>query len=319
MQPPSVSSRSAATTGAGPNANRLAKRLAKHRTLLVMLLPGLVYFTLFKYVPMGGIAIAFQKYNLEAGIWGSDWIGWGNFRRFFEGVYASQIIGNTVVISLYKLVFGFPAPILLALLLDQVRRAWFKRVIQTMTYVPHFMSWVIIYGIMMALMAPGDGLINQLLKHTGLPTVSFLTEPSWIRPLLVGSDIWQGAGWGAIIYLAALAAIDPHLYEAARVDGASPLRLIWHVTLPGIRNIVVVMLVLRLSHILDVGFDQVFMMANAFNSEKADIIDTWVYRVGLQEMQIGLASAVGLFKSAIGLVLVLAANQFAKKLDSQIW
>lgn len=290
-----------------------------NRALLFMLLPGLVYFTVFKYVPMAGVVIAFQQYNLESGIWGSRWIGFDNFSRFFNGVYFGQILGNTLILSFYKLLFGFPAPILLALMLDQIRRSWFKRFVQTLTYVPHFMSWVIIYGIMLALLAPGEGLANQVFKLYGFDPVSFLTEPSWIRTLLVTSDIWHGAGWGAIIYLAALASIDPHQYEAAKVDGASVLRLMWHVTLPGIRNIIVIMLVLRLSHILDVGFDQVFMMANPFNMEKADIIDTWVYRVGLQEMQIGIAAAVGLFKSVIGLILVLGANQFAKKLDSPIW
>jgi putative aldouronate transport system permease protein len=293
--------------------------LRRFAPLYLMLLPGLIYFATFKYIPMIGIVIAFKNYNFLDGVLHSPWVGFDNFRRFFEGIYFERILGNTLMISMYKLLFGFPAPILLALLLDQVGRKRFKRLVQTFTYMPHFMSWVVIYGILLVLLSPGEGLVNELFKKGGMEPFSFLTEPSWIRSILVGSDIWHGAGWGAIIYLAALSSIDPSLYEAARVDGAPLWRQIWHVTLPGIRNMIVVMLIIRLSHILDVGFDQVLMMSNAMNMEKADIIDTWVYRVGLLEMQFSLAAAVGLFKSVIGLVLVLGANKVAKKLDSQIW
>lgn len=295
------------------------RQLNRYKALYIMLIPGICYFLLFRYVPIAGASVAFKQFNFLEGYFGSPWIGFDNFMRFFNGMYFEQILTNTIVISLYKLVFGFPAPIILALMLDQVRLSAAKRTFQTLTYIPHFMSWVIIYGIMLALLSPGDGLVNQLLKENGFETIAFLTDSGWIRTLLVSSDIWYGSGWGAIIYLAALAGIDPHLYEAATTDGAGTFRKLWHITLPGIRSIIMVMLILKLSHILDVGFDQVFMMMNALNMEKADIIDTWVYRVGLLEMQIGLASAVGLFKSVIGFVLVLGANHVAKRFDSQIW
>jgi putative aldouronate transport system permease protein len=293
--------------------------LRKHRAMYLLLLPGLLYFTLFKYVPMAGIFLAFQQFNLSDGIWGSPWIGFDNFERFFNGVYFGQILMNTIIISIYKLVFGFPAPIVLALMLNEVRIAWFKKLIQSLTYVPHFISWVIIYGLMIAFLSPGEGLLNLMLRNSEITSISFLTEPAWIRSLIVSSDIWHEVGWGAIIYLAAITGIDPSLYEASRVDGASRWRQLWHVTIPGIRTVIILMLLLRLGRVLDVGFDQVFMMLNGFNREKADIIETWVYRVGLQEMQLGLATAVGLFKSVIGLLLIVGANRLARKYESQIW
>jgi putative aldouronate transport system permease protein len=268
---------------------------------------------------MAGVFLAFQQFNLSDGIWGSPWIGFDNFERFFNGVYFGQILMNTIIISIYKLVFGFPAPIVLALMLNEVRIAWFKKLIQSMTYVPHFISWVIIYGLMIAFLSPGEGLLNLMLRNSEIQSISFLTEPAWIRTLIVSSDIWHEVGWGAIIYLAAITGIDPSLYEASRVDGASRWRQLWHVTIPGIRTVIILMLLLRLGRVLDVGFDQVFMMINGFNREKADIIETWVYRVGLQEMQLGLATAVGLFKSVIGLLLIVGANRLARKYESQIW
>ncbi|WP_317259122.1 ABC transporter permease [Paenibacillus sp. J5C2022] len=297
----------------------LLKKMYYYRAMYLLLLPGLAYITLFKYVPMAGIMLAFKEYNVVTGIWDSPWNGFANFERFFQGSYFWPIMRNTILISLYKLLFGFPAPIILALLLNEVRVNWFKRIVQTLTYLPHFLSWVIVYGILMAFLAPNEGLLNVLLKLFGFEAVPFLTAPEWIRTLLVSTDIWKDAGWGAILYLAALANIDPSLYEAAIIDGAGRRRQLWHVTLPGIRSVVILMLILKLSHILDVGFDQVFMMSNIFNQEKSDIIDTWVYRVGLQEMRFGVATAVGMFKAVIGFILVLTANKVAKKWDGQIW
>lgn len=298
---------------------RIVRQLRRHRIMYALLLPGLLYFALFKYVPMLYIVVAFKNYNALKGLGGSPWVGWQNFRLFFEGVYFSQIIGNTVLISFYKLAFSFPAPIVLALMLNAVTSNGFKRAIQTLTYLPHFLSWVIIYGLLVAFLAPGSGLVNQLLTAFHLERISFLMEPHWIRPLIVASDIWQSVGWGAIIYLAALTGIDPSLYEAATVDGASKWRQLWSITLPGIRNVIVLMLILRLSAILDVGFDQIYIMMNPLNQEKADVIETWVYRVGLQEGRLGLATAVGLFKSVIGFALVFGANRIAKRFDGQMW
>lgn len=302
-------------------AGRLAlgKRIWKYKVLYLLLIPELAYFLLFKYVPMIGIVTAFKQYNLTLGFFDSPWVGWDNFENFLHGVYFKDIMLNTVVISFYKLVFGFTAPIALALLLNEIRVAWFKRTVQTVTYLPHFISWVIAYGLMVALFAPGSGLVNALLKQYGFETVSFLTDPEWARPMIVLSDIWKEVGWGAILYLAALAGINPSLYEAARMDGAGRWRQLWHITLPGIRNVIVILLILRLGSILDAGFDQIFIFANAFNQEKADIIDTWVYRQGIERLQIGLATAVGVFKSVIATVLVVLSNQLAKRFDGQIW
>ncbi|CAN7164144.1 ABC transporter permease [Paenibacillus sp. LjRoot56] len=299
--------------------HRTMNLLRRYGVMYALLIPGLLYFAVFKYVPMVYIAAAFKNYNVLQGLWESPWVGWQNFQLFFDGVYFKQIIGNTILISFYKLVFSFPAPIILALMLNAVTSTGFKRTIQTLTYLPHFLSWVIIYGLLVAFLAPGTGLVNQLLTTFHLDRISFLTESGLIRSLIVTTDIWQSVGWGAIIYLAALTGIDPSLYEAATMDGASQSRQLWHITLPGIRNVIILMLVLRLSAILDVGFDQIFIMLNPLNQEKADVIETWVYRVGLQEGRIGLATAVGLFKSVIGFVLVLGANRIAKKFDGQIW
>ncbi|WP_127588290.1 ABC transporter permease [Paenibacillus koleovorans] len=298
---------------------RSLRPLRRYGMLYLLVIPGLLYFAVFKYVPMLYIAAAFKNYNVLQGLWESPWVGLQNFELFFNGIYFKQIIGNTILISLYKLVFSFPAPIVLALMLNAVTSNGFKRTVQTLSYLPHFLSWVIIYGLLVAFLAPGSGLVNQLLTAMHLDRISFLTEPGLIRTIIVTTDIWQSVGWGAIIYLAALTGIDPSLYEAATVDGASRSRQLWHVTLPGIRNVILLMLVLRLSSILDVGFDQIFMMLNPLNQAKADVIETWVYRVGMQEGRIGLATAVGLFKSLIGFVLVLGANQLAKKFDGQIW
>jgi putative aldouronate transport system permease protein len=297
----------------------IVRQTRRNKIMYALLLPGLLYFAVFKYVPMMYIAAAFKNFNVLQGLWESPWVGWQNFQLFFDGVYFYQLIGNTLLISLYKLVFSFPAPIILALMLNAVTSNGFKRTIQTLTYLPHFLSWVIIYGLLVAFLAPGTGLVNQLLTALHLDRISFLTEPDLIRSLIVGSDIWQSVGWGAIIYMAALTGIDPSLYEAATVDGASRWRQLWNITLPGIRNVIILMLILRLSAILDVGFDQIYIMLNPLNQEKADVIETWVYRVGLQEGRIGLATAVGLFKSVIGFVLVLGANRLAKRFDGQIW
>jgi putative aldouronate transport system permease protein len=295
------------------------KRVMRFKVLYLLLLPVLIYFVIFKYIPMLGIIIAFKNYNIGLGFMDSPWAGLNNFKNFINGVYFWDIMNTTIMISLGKLLFGFSAPIVLALLINEVADGWFKRTVQTVTYLPHFISWVIAYGLMVALLSPGDGFINLLFKEYGFQPISFLTEPGWIRPLIIGSDIWKEVGWGAILYLAALAGIDPSLYEAARMDGASKWRQLWHVTLPGIRNVIIILLIIRLSSILDAGFDQIFMMSNTFNAEKSDIIDTWVYRQGIEQMQISLATAVGVFKSVIGFVLVLSANKLAKKFDGQIW
>lgn len=309
-------------------ANSYMRRIRKQwlsfwgmKAFYAMLLPGLVWYVIFKYLPMYGIVIAFKEYDIAGGILSSDWANpwYKHFQFFFQSPYFSQLLTNTFLISLYKLVFGMVPPIIMAILLHECRIGWLKRFVQTLSYMPHFLSWVIIYGILLAFLSETSGLINRWLVEGGGKAIPFLSSTEWFRSVLVGSDIWQNLGWGAIIYLAAIAGIDPTLYEAARVDGAGRLRNIWHITLPGIRHVIVLLLILRLGSILDAGFEQVYILYNIRVYPVADIIDTWVFRTGLEQINFSLAAAVGLFKSVIGFVLVLSANQLAKRWGSSIW
>ncbi|WP_135556706.1 ABC transporter permease [Paenibacillus cymbidii] len=286
-----------------------------------MLLPGVVYYILFKYVPMYGVIIAFKQFSILDGITGSEWASpwYKHFQEFYQSPFFIQLLRNTIVISVYKLVIGTIPPIALALVLNECRTAWFKSLVQTLTYMPHFLSWVIIYGILLALMSENSGLFNRWIQELGGSSVSFLTSTRYFRSILVGSEIWKDLGWGAIIYLAAIAGIDPTLYEAGKVDGVGRMRSMWHITLPGIRNVIVLLFILKLGHLLDAGFDQIYVLYNILVYPVADILDTWVYRTGLQQLNFSLASAVGLFKSVIGLVLVLGANKIANKWGEGIW
>jgi putative aldouronate transport system permease protein len=304
----------------GARAIRRKKR-NEYGTLLLMLVPGLVYFILFHYMPMYGVVIAFKDYDMMEGILGSPWADpWFKyFREFYESPYFSQLLTNTFLISVYKLVFGMVPPIILAILLNECKVRWFRSLIQTLSYMPHFLSWVIIYGILLMLLSQDSGVVNRWLVDSGFKAVPFLTSTEWFRSVLVGSEIWQNLGWGAIIYLAAIAGIDPTLYEAGKVDGASRLRMVWHITLPGIRHVIILLLILRLGHMLDAGFEQIYILYNVHVYPVADILDTWVFRTGLQQWNYSLASAVGLFKSAIGLVLVYISNTMAKRWGESIW
>lgn len=285
------------------------------KALYLMLLPGLIWFFIYKYLPMYGVVVAFKEFDLMKGIMNSPWADpwYAQFQYFFESPYFEQLLTNTILISVYKLIFGMFPPIIMAIMLNESRIVWFRRWVQTLSYMPHFFSWVIIYGISLSFLSESTGLINKWIVDVGGKAIPFLTSNEWFRSVLVSTEIWQNIGWGAIIYLAAMASIDPTLYEAARVDGASRIRQIWHITLPGIQNVIILLLILRLGYIMDAGFDQVYIMYNIQVYEVADIIDTWVFRTGLEQMNFSLASAVGLFKSLIGLVLVLLSNQIAKK------
>ncbi len=295
--------------------------LWKHRILYLMLLPGLIYYILYRYAPMAGAIIAFKDFNVLKGIFDSPWADpwYKHFQAFYESPYFYQILTNTFLISFYKLLFGMLPGILLAVLLNEVRVQVFRRVVQTVTYLPHFLSWVIIYGISLSMLSETTGLINMWIKESVGHSIPFLTSTEWFRSILVGTEIWKDTGWSAIIYLAAIAGIDPSLYEAARVDGAGRIRSIWHVTLPGIRSVIILLLILKLGHMLDAGFDQIYIMYNIHVYPVADIIDTWVFRTGLEELNFSLASAVGLFKSVVGFVLVVIANHIAKRWGEQVW
>ena len=297
------------------------KEFLKFGPLYLMLLPVVAWYFIFKYIPMYGVVIAFKDYNIVSGILDSVWADpwYRHFRQFFHSPYFSQLLTNTLLISLYKMVFGMFPSIFLAILLFECRISWLTRWVQTLSYMPHFLSWVIIYGISIAFLSETSGLVNRLIVENGGEAISFMNSTSWFRSVLVGSDIWKDLGWGAIIYLAAIAGIDPTLYEAAKVDGASRLRCIWSITLPGIRNVIILLLILRIGSIMDAGFEHVYMFYNIRVYPVGDIIDTWVYRTGLQQINFSLATAVGLFKSLIAFVLVLGSNQLARRWGGGIW
>ena len=289
----------------------------KHRALYLMILPGVLYFLVFKYVPMGGLVIAFQNYQPFLGFTGSEWVGFEHFVRLFTEDTFLVLLRNTLVISGLLLLFAFPVPIVLALLLNEVRTTFLKKSVQTIVYLPHFMSWVIIVSIFYVMLTIDGGSINNVIVSMGLEPVPFLTDPDWLRPLYVFQEIWRGAGWGTIVYLAAITAVDEQLYEASELDGAGRLRQTWHITLPAIRPTIIVMLILNIGDIMELGFEHMFLVMNSLNREVADIFDTYVYTTGIVNGQFSYATAVGLFKGLVGLLLVVAANKLAKRLGEE--
>ncbi|NQX61343.1 sugar ABC transporter permease [Paenibacillus qinlingensis] len=292
-------------------------KLLKYWDLYLMVLPAVILIFLFKYMPMYGVIIAFKDYNLMQGVWGSDWVGFQYFRELFTFDEFPRVVRNTVMISLMKLLIGFPIPIVLALLLNELKFVKFKRMVQTITYLPHFISWVIIGGLAIDMLSPSSGIINRIIELLGFQPIFFMSDERIFRWILVGSDIWKEAGWGAIIYLAALLGINDELYQAATVDGANRMRQIWHISLPGLKSTIIIILLLRIGYILDAGFEQVLVMYNPTVYDVADIIDTYVFRVGLGSMQFGLTTAAGLFKSVIGCVLLIVANAIARKMGEE--
>ena len=295
----------------------------RYRILYLMLLPALLYFLIFRYGSMLGLLIAFQDYKPVLGqgfyqtIFQGEWVGFKHFAFFFTSPNGLQVLRNTILISIYKIVFGFPAPVLLALLLNEVKRERFKKVIQTISYLPHFMSWVILAGILRVILSPDYGVLIPLFQMLGMEQINFLGDPRYFRSLLVVSDIWQNIGWDSVIYLAALSSLDMTLYEAARIDGANRFQQLRYITLPGIAGTITIMFILRTGQILNAGFDQVFNLSNAAVYSVGDIIDTFVYRAGLQQAQYSYTTAIGFFKSLVGFVLVLGTNTIAKKLGHE--
>ncbi|MFC5406599.1 ABC transporter permease [Cohnella soli] len=297
----------------------MPKAIIRHKFIYLMILPTFIYFLVFSYVPMVGIVIAFKDIQLFKGIWASPWVGLEHFRTFFGSIQFNRLMGNTLTISLSRILFGFPIPILFALLLNEVRIGVFKKAVQTITYFPHFLSWVIFGGIIYNLLGP-IGAVNLILNLLGMEKIDFMTNPSIFRGMLIVTGILKEFGWGAIIYLAALSGIDGTLYEAARIDGAGKLRQVWHITLPGIRSTIVLMFVLSLAGIMDAGMEQILILANPLVYSTSDIIDTYVYRIGLQESNFGLATAVGLFKGVIGTILIVLGNMIVRRTgERSIW
>ncbi|MEK5382736.1 ABC transporter permease [Niallia sp. FSL W8-0635] len=278
-----------------------------------MIFPGFLYFILFKYLPMGGLIVAFQDYQPFLGIMGSPWVGLKHFIRLFTEPTFFMLLSNTLILFALNIFIFFPMPIILALMLNEVKNKYFKSSVQTLIYIPHFMSWVIIVSITYVFLNVDGGLINEMLAVIGLEKVSFLTSPDWTRTVYIAQVIWKELGWSTIIYIAAITAVDTQLYEAAEMDGAGRLRKTWHVTLPAIRPVIITLLILKIGSTLDLGFEHMYLLLNSLNRSVAEIFDTYIYTAGLKNGQLSFSTAVGLFKGIVGLVLVMLANKLAKK------
>lgn len=299
--------------------SNLGKDLKRNKYVYLMLAPIVAFYLLFHYGPMYGIQVAFKDYSLSGGMWNSPWIGFKYFEQFFDSYYFGRIVRNTVLISLYELLFAFPASILLAIMLNEVRQPRFKRTVQSLTYMPHFISIVVVVGMMTDFLAT-DGLVNHLLTSLGLGEIPFLREPGWFRTLYIGSGIWQHIGWGSIVYLASIANIDPTLYEAAKVDGAGRFKQIVHITIPGMIPIIVILFILKVGSMMAVGDEKILLMYNSATYETADVIGTYVYRKGILETNMSYSAAVGLFNSLINFALLILANSFSKRVsENKLW
>ncbi|KEQ24940.1 ABC transporter permease [Paenibacillus tyrfis] len=294
---------------------RQMRRIWKYRLLYALLLPAFIWVFLFDYLPLYGISIAFMDYNAIQGFSGSEWVGLKYFRMLFESEMFLNAFKNTLLISLYKMISGFICPILLALALNEIRVAWFKKTLQTAVYLPRFVSWVVYGGIITLLLSPETGVINKIIEFFGGHPAYLLVEPAYFRTILVVTDAMKEMGWAAIIYLAAIAGLNPEVYEAAIMDGASRFQRIVHVTLPGITGTIIVIFILRVGYIMSAGLDQVINLYNPMVFEVGDILDTYIYRVGIEQFSLSLAAAADVIKGAIGLVLMLAANQIAKRVN----
>ncbi|MBP1988630.1 ABC transporter permease [Paenibacillus eucommiae] len=297
--------------------NPISASIWKHRYLYLLVIPGTLYFIIYRYIPLFGSIIAFQDYNPFKGFIHSEWVGLRHFYTIFENQDVLRVLFNTLQLSFLQIVFAFPAPILLALMLNEIRSQFVKRWIQSIIYLPHFLSWVVIAGIATVFLR-SEGLVNQLL-HAAFNTepIYFLQSPVFFKPLLILEVIWKEAGWGTVVFLAALAGVNAELYEAAVVDGAGRMRRIWHITLPAIRSTIVILLILRLGTVLDSGFEQVFLMLNPYVMEVGNVLDTYVYYKGIVQADFSFGTAVGLFKSLVGLVLVVLANRLAKRFNEE--
>lgn len=300
--------------------NRVFRVIWKHRYFYILMLPCIIYFIIFRYVPIYGVIIAFKDYRIKSGIIGSPWVGLDNFKMIFSGTTFLTVFWNTIILNFYKLLFGFPAPIILALILNEIKNIRYKKAIQTITYMPHFLSWIVVAGLFLQLLSPGSGPIAYIFKRLGLEPIYFLGDPSWFRFSMVVIGIWKSVGWDCIIYLAALSSIDLELYEAAIIDGATRLQRIRYITVPSIMPIVIVMLILNSGSLIDDNFDQIFNFLNDAVLSKGDVISTYVYRMGLVKMKYSYATAVDLFKNAVAFLLVFISNFIAKRVGEEgIW
>ncbi len=299
------------TEATGMKWNMLRNNYRQNRLLYWMILPCILYVLIFSYLPMFGLVIAFQDYSLVKGVFGSKWIGLENFRSFFSGIYFGRTLSNTLILSLLELTICFPAPILLALMLNEVRNVRFKRAVQTVSYMPHFISMVVVAGLIKEFTS-STGVVSQLAQLLGGQPRSYISQPQYFRTIYTVSQVWQSIGFNSIVFLAALSGVDEALYEAAEIDGAGHLRQLWHVTLPGIAPTIIIMLILRCGSILNVNFEKVLLLYSPATYQTADVISTYVYRVGIVKQDMGYSTAVGLFNSVVSLLLVLSANKLSK-------
>ena len=299
---------------------RLWRRVKRKRVLYLMLLPGMLLLLIFHYIPMWGVLIAFKDYRVLKGILASDWVGLKHFRAFFGGRMFSSVVLNTLILNCYSLTFAFPLPLVFALMLNEVRVDWFKKGVQTITYMPHFISTVVIVGMMKELLSPTNGIVNQILMRMGHEPIYFFGKAGYFRSLYIISGAWAGTGWGSIVYLATIAAVDVSLYEAATIDGASRLQKIWHVTLPCIRSTFMVMLILRLGQMLGSDSEKVLLMQTSGNRSVSELLSTYIYNRGVLNSEYSYSTAVGLFNSAVSFLLILVANTLSRRLtEESLW
>ncbi|HBM79902.1 MAG TPA: protein lplB [Clostridiaceae bacterium] len=292
----------------------------QNKWLYIFLAIGMIYLFIFNYLPMYGVVIAFQNFSPVKGFLKSEWVGLANFKYLFHSRDFIEVFKNSILISLYRIFWGFPAPIILALMLNEVKNLVFKRSIQTVVYLPHFISWVVLASMVVNFLAPSGGLVNNIIVALGGKPISFLTSTKWFRTVLVVTDIFKGVGWGTIVYLASMTSIDPGLYEAAIIDGATRMQRIKYITLPGISSTIVVLLVLRMGGILRNGFEQIFLLYSPLVYPVADVFETYTYRVGLLEGRFSYATAVGLFQSVVGFILIMLTNRISKIINgSSLW
>lgn len=295
-------------------------QVVKNYDLYLLMIPGLIFLIIFKFAPMYGLVIAFQKYNIFQGIAGSDWAGMEEFRRLFSSPDILSVFRNTIVISMYKTIFLFPLPIFIAIFLNEVMRTWFKRVVQTIIYLPHFLSWVVVAGLFINILSPSTGIINNLIVALGGHPISFLTDNHFFRSVIVATAGWKEIGWNTIIFLAAIAGLDAEVYESARLDGANRIQQMYLITIPGILSTIMLLFIIHLGSVLDAGTEQILLLYNPLVYPTGDVIGTYIYRVGIGSMDYSYATAVGLFESLIGFILVLSGNYITKRLTGKgIW
>ncbi len=287
----------------------------------LMVVPALILIVIFQYIPMYGVLLGFQDYNLFKGFWDSPWVGFKHFEAFFNDTDFNRVIRNTVAISFLKFFIGFPAPILLALMLNEVRKIAFKRVVQTVSYLPHFMSWVIVAGMVSSMLSTDNGSVNMLLQQLNLieEPISFLSLPEYFWSILVVTDVWKSIGFGSIIYLAAIAGVNPQMYEAAAIDGASKFKQMYLITIPTIMPVIIIFMILAIGNLLSAGFEDILLLANDGIREVSDVIDVYVYRIGIQNQRYSYATAIGLFKAIISVALLTMANFAARRSGNSLW